>query len=268
MNSHPIDLSPLNTEFAGRSVFVTGGTKGAGEAMVRRLAAGGARVATAARRVPADSDLPAFMIAADLSTPAGSAAAIEALQETFGVPDIVVHNLGGSASPSGGFAALTDEYWLTELNLNLLAAVRIDRALVTAMVKRGSGVVIHVSSIQRQLPLPESTTAYAAAKAALTTYSKALSKEVGPKGIRVTSVSPGWIYTSAAQAMVKRLAEHGATDEQTARESILKGLGGIPIGRPAHPWEVAELVAFLASPRAASIHGADYVIDGGTIPTV
>ena len=268
MSASPLDLLSLGTEFAGQSVFVTGGTKGAGEAMVRRLAAGGARVATAARREPAGSDLPAWAIAADLSSPTGSAVALEALRASFGVPDIVIHNLGGSSSPGGGFAALTDEHWFNELNLNLLAAVRIDRALIPAMVQRGSGVVIHVSSIQRQLPLPESTTAYAAAKAALSTYSKALSKEVGPKGIRVTSVSPGWIYTTAAQALVKRLADHGGTDEHTARETILNGLGGIPIGRPAHPWEVAELVAFLASPRAASIHGADYVIDGGTVPTI
>ncbi|MFO1447352.1 MAG: SDR family oxidoreductase [Opitutaceae bacterium] len=268
MNPHDNEFPSPGQEFAGRCVFVTGGTKGAGEAMVRRFASAGARVATVARRVPADSDLPALLIGADLSSATGAAQAIQSLLESVGLPEIVVHNLGGSSSPGGGFAALTDEHWLDELNLNLLAAVRIDRLLVPAMVKRGSGVVIHVSSIQRQLPLPESTTAYAAAKAALTTYSKALSKELGPKGIRVTSVSPGWIYTTAAQAMVKRLADHDATDEHTARQSILKGLGGIPIGRPAHPWEVAELVAFLASPRAASIHGADYVIDGGTIPTV
>lgn len=136
------------------------------------------------------------------------------------------------------------------------------------MIERGAGVVIHVSSIQRILPLPESTTAYAAAKAALSTYSKALSKELGPKGIRVMSVSPGWIYTTAAQAMVSRIAESGGLNEEDARQSILDSLGGIPIGRPAWPWEVAELVAFLASPRASSIHGTEYVIDGGTIPTI
>ncbi|HEY1052612.1 MAG TPA: oxidoreductase, partial [Prosthecobacter sp.] len=175
---------------------------------------------------------------------------------------------GGSHAPGGGFAALTDDLWLDELNLNLLAAVRLDRALVPDMIVRGSGVVIHISSIQHKLPLPDSTTAYAAAKAALTTYSKALSKELGPKGVRVTSVSPGWINTTASEAMVKRLAESGGTDEQTARQGIITALGGIPIGRPAWPWEIAELVAFLASERAASIHGADYTIDGGTVPVV
>jgi NAD(P)-dependent dehydrogenase (short-subunit alcohol dehydrogenase family) len=268
MNSEKPNVSVDQSEFSGKRVFVTGGTKGAGEAIVRRFAAGGASVATTARSAPADSDLPAIFVAADLTSAAGAAKAAEAVVGSLGAPDIVVHNLGGSKAPGGGFAVLTDELWFDELNLNLLAAVRLDRALVPAMVERGTGVVIHIASIQRRLPLPESTTAYAAAKAALTTYSKALSKEVGPKGVRVTSVSPGWIYTTAAQAMVTRLAEHGHTDEATARQGILNSLGGIPIGRPAWPWEIAELVTFLASPRAASIHGAEYVIDGGTIPTV
>jgi NAD(P)-dependent dehydrogenase (short-subunit alcohol dehydrogenase family) len=266
MNTPTFSIDPA--EFSGKRVFVTGGTKGAGEAMIRRFAAGGARVATTARTAPKDSDLPGVFVAADLGTAAGAAKAAQAVIAALGTPDIVVHNLGGSKTPAGGFAALSDELWMDELNLNLLGAVRLDRTFVPAMVQRGNGIVIHVSSIQRLLPLHETTTAYAAAKAALTTYSKALSKEVGPKGVRVTSVAPGWINTTASQAMVSRLAEKGGTDEETARQSILDALGGIPIGRAAWPWEVAELVAFLASSRASSIHGAEYVIDGGTVPTV
>jgi NAD(P)-dependent dehydrogenase (short-subunit alcohol dehydrogenase family) len=255
-------------EFSGKRVFVTGGSKGAGEAIVRRLAAGGASVVTSARTCPLESDLPAHFVTADLSTAEGAAKAAEAVSAHCGGVDILVHNLGGSSSPGGGFAALTDDLWMDEINLNLLAAVRLDRLLLPGMIESGAGVVIHISSIQRRLPLPESTTAYAAAKAALTTYSKALSKELGPKGIRVVSVSPGWIYTEAAHAMVSRIATHGGIGEDAARQSILDALGGIPIGRPAWPWEVAELVAFLASSRASSIHGTEYVIDGGTIPTI
>lgn len=268
MNTEQPDFQIVKDEFSGRRVLVTGGTKGAGEAIVRRLAAGGALVAAVARKAPDAQDLPGVFIAGDLSSSEGAAQTAATVLNSFGAPDTIIHNLGGSGSPGGGFAALTDEHWLEELSLNLLAAVRIDRAMVPAMIQRNNGVIIHVSSIQRQLPLPESTTAYAAAKAALTTYSKALSKELGPKGIRVTALSPGWIYTSAAQAMVKRLAEHQGTNEAAARQSVLSSLGGIPIGRPAWPWEIAELVAFLASSRASSIHGADFVIDGGTVPTV
>ena len=255
-------------EFAGKRVFVTGGSKGTGEAIVRRLAAGGANIVTTARSARAESDLQAHFIPADLTTMEGVNTAAGAVIDHLGGVDILVHNLGGSKSPGGGFAVLTDELWFDEINLNLLAAVRLDRLLVPGMIERGAGVVIHISSIQRRLPLPESTTAYAAAKAALSTYSKALSKELGPKGVRVMSVSPGWIYTTASQDMVSRISESGGIDEDAARQSILDALGGIPIGRPAWPWEVAELVAFLASSRASSIHGTEYVIDGGTIPTI
>jgi NAD(P)-dependent dehydrogenase (short-subunit alcohol dehydrogenase family) len=136
------------------------------------------------------------------------------------------------------------------------------------MLDQGSGVIVHITSIQRQLPLAESTLAYAAAKAALANYSKGLSKEVGPKGIRVVRVSPGWVETDAAVRLVERLAKTDGTDFKTAHEALMNSLGGIPIGRPAKPKEVADLVGFLVSPRAAAITGAEYVIDGGTIPTV
>jgi NAD(P)-dependent dehydrogenase (short-subunit alcohol dehydrogenase family) len=114
--------------------------------------------------------------------------------------DIVVNVLGGSEAPAGGFAALDDEAWRKEIDLNLMPAVRLDRALLPSMLAQRSGVIVHVTSIQHELPLPESTTAYAAAKAALSTYSKALSKEVTPRGIRVVRVSPGWVETEAAVA--------------------------------------------------------------------
>ena len=128
--------------------------------------------------------------------------------------------------------------------------------------------MIHVTSIQRQLPLPEATTAYAAAKAALSTYSKSLSKEVAPKGIRVVRVSPGWIETEASVELARRIAEEAGTDIEGGRKIVMESLGGIPLGRPSKPVEVANLIAFLASDRAASSTGTEYVIDGGTVPTV
>jgi NAD(P)-dependent dehydrogenase (short-subunit alcohol dehydrogenase family) len=255
------------TEFQGRRVLVTAGTKGAGRATVARFLAGGARVITAARSKPEDMPGEQF-VEADLMTPEGVAALAEAALDRLGGVDILVHVLGGSTAPGGGFAALTEAHWRSELDLNLMPAVRLDRALLPQMIERGTGAVIHVSSIQRRLPLYDSTTAYAAAKAALTTYSKALSKELGPKGVRVNVVSPGWIYTEAADAMMARIAASTGGTVETARQSVLDALGGIPLGRPANPDEVAELIAFLASDRASAIHGAEYVIDGGTIPTV
>lgn len=258
---------PDKTEFAGRRVLITAGTKGAGRATVQRFLAGGAQVITAARSVPDDHAGVEF-VQADLMTAEGCAALAEAALGRLGGIDTLVHVVGGSSAPAGGFAALTDEHWQAELDLNLMTAVRLDRLLIPTMLAQGFGNIIHVSSIQRTLPLPESTTAYAAAKAALSTYSKALSKELGPKGIRVNVVSPGWIYTEASVALLERISEGTGGTIDEARDSVLKALGGIPLGRPAEPAEVAELIAFLASDRASAIHGADYVIDGGTIPTV
>ena len=135
------------------------------------------------------------------------------------------------------------------------------------MVARGSGVVIHVTSIQGALPLPEATTAYAAAKAALSTYSKSLSKEVSPKGVRVARVSP-WPDCDGFLDPLGGAAGQGARRRcRSGKRSSCSRLVA-PLGRPSTTKEVANLIAFLASDRAGSITGSEFVIDGGTIPTV
>jgi NAD(P)-dependent dehydrogenase (short-subunit alcohol dehydrogenase family) len=254
-------------DLEGKRALVTGGTKGVGQAVVAALRDAGATVLTTARSRPESVESAGQFVAADVSTADGCAAVTEAVRERLGGVDIVVHVVGGSSAPAGGFAALDDQQWHKALDQNLFAAVRLDRALVPSMVEQGSGVVIHVTSIQDRMPLPEATIAYAAAKAALSNYSKALSKEVSPKGVRVVRVSPGWVETDAAVGLVMEIARQNATDYEGGRKIVMDSLGGIPLGRPAKPQEVADLVAFLASERAASITGTEYVIDGGTVPT-
>ncbi len=250
----------------GKRALITGGTQGAGAATVALFRDLGAQVLTSARTPPADLP-PEIFVAADLTRVQGCETLAEAVQSRMGGVDIIVHMLGGSTAPGGGFAALGEAEWQAELNLNLLPAVRLDRALVPGMVAQGSGVVIHVTSIQRLLPLPEATTGYASAKAALSVYSKSLSKEVAPKGVRVVRVAPGWIETEASVRLAERLAVEAGTDLAGGKQMIMQSLGGIPLGRPSTPAEVANLIAFLASDRAGSITGTEYVIDGGTVPT-
>jgi NAD(P)-dependent dehydrogenase (short-subunit alcohol dehydrogenase family) len=258
----------FDLQLTNSRTLVTGGTKGVGAAVVEVLRDAGAIVLTTARSLPSQPTEGVRYIAADLSTADGCATVAKAVLRQLGGVDIIVDVLGGSSAPCGGFAVLDDAQWWKALNQNLMPAVRLDRALLPSMIAQGAGVIIHVTSIQHKLPLPESTTAYAAAKAALSTYSKSLSKEVTPKGVRVVRVSPGWVETEAAITLAERLAAQAGTDYEGGKQIIMKGLGGIPLGRPAKPKEVADLIAFLVSPRAASVTGTEYVIDGGTVPTV
>ncbi len=260
--------SGYDKELAGKRVLVTGGTGGGiGEAVVRRLADAGAKVATTARRTPEEPGAAELFIPADISTPEGTTRLVNGVLEHFGGIDILVNNVGGSSAPTGGVLAQSDGDWQLAFETNLFAAVRLDRGLLPAMLQQGSGVIVHITSIQRRLP-GENTMAYSAAKAALANYSKGLATELAPKGIRVNTVAPGFTETKAAERLIHRMAERLGTGYEDARQNLMDSLGGIPIGRTARPEEVAELVAFLVSDRASYIIGAEHTIDGGIIRSV
>lgn len=251
----------------GRRALVTGGSKGSGKAVVDRLREMGADVYVTARTMPDGYEHPDRFIEADILTAEGTDTVAARIAEA-GALDILVHVVGGASTPSGGFAVITDDQWLTELNLNFLGAVRLDRALLPAMIGAGSGVVLHFTSIQRELPLYDASLAYAAAKAALRTYSKGLANELAPRGVRVNAISPGGIETEAYERFVDRIAEGNELTREAAKQTIYDSLGGVPLGRFANTEEIADLVGFLVSDRASAIVGAEYVIDGGTVPTV
>jgi len=260
-------MTETTKELQGKRALVTGGTQGIGAAIVKRLTQARATVMTAARNVPAGGPAPELLVQADLSTAEGVAKLARAALDRLGGVDILVNTVGGSSSPAGGVLAVSDEHWQKDLDLNLFSAVRLDRALLPSMLAQGSGVIVHVSSIQSRMPLNQ-TIPYAAAKAALTSYSKALSNEVAPKGVRVVAVAPGFTATDAAERLMERMAQNAGTDRGAALKLLMDSLGGIPMDRPGTPAEVAEVVAFVVSDRASYVTGTEITVDGGTVPTV
>lgn len=258
----------FNNELSEKIALVTGGTKGAGKAIAERLLKADATVIITARNKPETEATNRYFISADLSRPEGSQKVAKEILSKYGRLDILVNNLGGSETQGGGFAVLSDNDWEQTIQTNLLAPIRLDREFLPQMLTQKSGVIIHIASIQGRLPLHDSTLPYASAKAGLINYSKGLSKEISSKGIRVLTVSPGWIMTESATRMMERISESSNITIDQAKQSVMDALGGIPIGRPAQPEEIAELVGFLVSPRASYLTGTEYIIDGGTIPTI
>jgi NAD(P)-dependent dehydrogenase (short-subunit alcohol dehydrogenase family) len=245
---------------AGQRVLVTGGTRGMGAAITELLVARQAHVVVTARQQAGES--PARLIQADLATPSGADVVAGQAIGILGGLDVVVHCVGASFAKPGGALALTDDDWMQALSTNLLSAVRLDRAILPGMVRQRSGAIVHISSLQWKRP-HESSPAYGPAKAALRSYSKVLASEFGPLGIRVNTVTPGYIATPLAEERITQLMGQAGIGRAEAEAELLATIGGVPLGRPGSASEVAELVAFLVSDAAAYVTGAEFVIDGG-----
>ncbi len=264
---YPFSVDP--TEFSGKRVLVTGGTKGLGAATVLRFVEAGASVATTARSPAASLPASVKFIAADVATAEGARIVERTIQQAWGGLDILVNNVGGSESVQGGFEALTDEYWQRMLDWNLLSAIRLDRAFLPGMVERKAGAIIHISSVWHKLAQANSFLAYSTVKGAIASYSKGLSKAVAPSGVRVNMVSPGFMGTESALDLIRQVAEENmGGDLEAAKQQIIAMSGGIPMGRLGRPEEISEVVAFLASDRAGFTSGVDYIVDGGACPTL
>jgi len=258
----------MDLGLTGRTAVVTGASRGIGLAITRGLAAHGAHVVAGARRSSAELDELAKegsvrVLEVDLTDPGGPAQLV-ALASAG--PDILVNNVGGAPARTGGFLSISDEDWQSSLTLNLMAAVRATRSVLPAMLAAGTGSIVTVCSVNAALPDP-AVLDYSAAKAALAGFCKALSKEVGPRGVRVNTVSPGpvatdlWLGDQGVAQAVSRAT--GVKPEDVASQAAQ----GSVTGRFSRAEEVADLVLLLASDRTANVTGADFRIDGGLIPT-
>jgi NAD(P)-dependent dehydrogenase (short-subunit alcohol dehydrogenase family) len=258
----------MDLGLSGRTAIVTGASRGIGLAVTRGLVAEGVHVTAGARQSSAELDELAGtgavrVVEADLAEPEGPARLVGAAGDRI---DILVNNVGSAPARPGGFGEITDEDWLESLTLNLMAAVRTTRAVLPVMVAAGKGAIVNISSVNASLPDP-GVMDYSAAKAALANFSKSLSKQAGPHGIRVNTISPGpvatdlWLGDHGVAATVSRAT--GATSQDVQSQAAQQTV----TGRFSRPEEVADLVLILASDRTANVTGADITIDGGLIPT-
>ncbi|MFE3111660.1 SDR family NAD(P)-dependent oxidoreductase [Kitasatospora indigofera] len=262
----------MDLHLTGRTAVVTGASRGIGLAVTRALVREGARVVAGSREISPElralaAEGEVLPVAVDLTTPDGPAELLAAAAFAYGGLDVLVNNVGAVRPRVEGFLTVTDEDWAATLAVNLLAPVRVTRAALPYLLERGAGSIVTVSSVNAFLPDPL-VIDYSAAKAALSNFCKSLSKQVGPQGIRVNTVSPGPVSTGLWLAEDGVAATVAAATGGSARDVAQQAAGAAVTGRFTHPEEVADLVVVLAGDRTANITGADFVIDGGLVSTL
>ncbi|MGW3445837.1 SDR family NAD(P)-dependent oxidoreductase [Streptomyces sp. NPDC001076] len=275
MNSRPEDAGTTGADagLVGRTVVVTGAGRGIGLAVVEAFLAAGSRVVAGSRErtealdehVKRGAEL--TVVEVDLATPDGPAALVAEAVAIHGGVDVLVNNVGAVRPRVDGFLSVADEDWEWTFTVNFMAAVRATRAALPHLLATGAGRIVTVSSVNARLPDPL-VIDYGAAKAALTNFCKALSKEVGPRGVRVNTVGPGPVETALWQG-AGGVADTVARSRGVDPREVARGAAGQSVtGRFTRPSEVADLVVYLAGPRAANITGADFVIDGGLVESL
>jgi NAD(P)-dependent dehydrogenase (short-subunit alcohol dehydrogenase family) len=261
----------MELNLAGKVAVVTGAGKGIGMATTRALAGEGAYVVAGSLTTDTLDGLKGVTpVAVDLTAPDGPAQLVRHAAEEHGRIDVLVNNVGAVRMRTEGLFGTTDEDFAWAMQMNFFIALRASRAALTEMVKNGSGAIVNVASVNAFFQPDAATIDYGAAKAALVNLTKTLAQEFGPRGIRVNAVSPGPVSTDlwlGEHGVAATVAKATGVDAETARQTIIAGIGGFATGRFTTPEEVATLITFLASDRAGNITGANYLIDGGLIKT-
>src|SRR5260370_104370 len=261
----------MNLDLQGKGGVGTGGGKGIGLAVAGALAdAGGQVVAGSLRTDGLDGLKDITPVAVDLSAPDGPAQLVRRATDEHGRLDVLVNNVGAVRMRTAGFFGTSDEDFAWALEMNFFIALRASRAALAVMAAQGAGAIVNVASVNAFFQPDAATIDYGAAKAALVNLSKTLAQEFGPRGVRVNAVSPGPVATDlwiGEHGVAETVAKATGVDADTARKTIIAGIGGFATGRFTAPEEVATLITFLASDAAGNVTGANYIIDGGLIKT-
>jgi NAD(P)-dependent dehydrogenase (short-subunit alcohol dehydrogenase family) len=259
----------VDLELSEKVAVVTGASKGIGLAIVRSLASEGAHVIAGALTVDSLHGMERVSaMEVDLVEPGGSERLVAEATARHGSVDILVNNVGGVRLRVDGFLSVSDEDFERSLQLNFFAALRATRAAVAKMTEQGEGAIVNVASVNAFFHPDGLVIDYGAAKAALLNVAKALSQELGPKGIRINSVSPGPVATDlwlGDDGVAATIGKATGTSANAVRE---EATASMPTGRFTTPEEVATLVTLLASPKTANVTGSNFVIDGGLIKTM
>lgn len=262
----------MDLKLAGKIAVVTAASKGIGLAVTRTLADEGMRVVAGARNTKDLENLPGVTaVSVDLATSDGPSRLVDRAVADHGRVDVLVNNMGAVRLRLNGFLATSDEEFQWALDMNFFSALRATRAAVTQMLKQSGGSIVNIDSVNAFFQPDGATIDYGAAKAALLNLTKALSQELGPRGIRINAVSPGPVSTDlwlGKDGVAQTVAKVMGVDAETARERVVAGIGGFATGKFTTPEEVATLVAMLASERTANVTGTNFIIDGGLIKTL
>ena len=261
----------MDVHLSDKVAVVTGASKGIGLAVVQALRDEGANVVAGARTTDSLEGVERVTpVALDLAAVDGPARLVEKAMEEHGRVDVLVNNVGAVRIRLDGFLGTSDEEFEWAMQMNFFTALRATRAALGPMLEQGGGTVVNVASVNAFFQPDAGTIDYGAAKAALVNLTKSLSQEFGPRGIRVNAVSPGPVSTDlwlGDHGVAETVAAASGVDADTARETVVAGIGGFATGRFTTPEEVATLIAILASDRTANVTGANYLIDGGLIKT-